>query len=324
MSVLVTQSFGKENEYLRVIFAVWSYWVQNPVGKVFLFTDNPEYFKPYFDTKSVRYFLLTPQKIKEMRGVIDFLHRMKIALIEEASLTTDENLIYVDSDTFFVDDPTKLASQVSETNAFMHLLEYRFDALSEASEASAHAFLKLISEGSFLDRHGETIPVTPKHYSWNAGVMMLHSSVKRFLPDVYALTDQFFPPTRNHASEQFAFSVVLQNNLNITSCDSVVYHYWYRVKKVVVDTFLKEHINSDWAHLDLKEKHQSVMEWVRILPSFMDNHILSLRDGAIQAFNENRFSTAYRFAFRSLLKDPFNGKFIRDVFYHTRRLVRGQ
>jgi hypothetical protein len=85
---LVIQSFGRDNEYRRAILTILSFYAHSSLKreetKVLLFTDMPAYFSTFLEGLPVEYVLLTPEKIKSMRGEIDFLHRMKIAVIEEA------------------------------------------------------------------------------------------------------------------------------------------------------------------------------------------------------------------------------------------------
>lgn len=327
MSILVLQSFGAENEYRRAIFAIWSFWVYCRKGEVLLFTDNRAFFEPFFDEQPVRYILLTPGKISEMRGSIDFLHRMKIACIEEAFELSAANVLYVDSDTFFIADPATSMQQLSDSCSFMHLPEYRFRELRSMKMPAAkpfHAFLDLINKNIFYGANGADIPVSLDHYSWNAGVMMLHGSVKSLLKNVYLLTDQFYPRTRNHASEQYAFSVVLQNNLTLRRCDDIVYHYWYRVKKQIVDLMLERLLSAEWASLSVEEKIRDVSARTASLPLQIENHILLKRDNAIQSFNEGKYLAGYRHSIRAFISDPFNKEFFWDVMYHTRRLIIGR
>ena len=320
---LVVQSFGKESEYRRAIFCLLSYAAHSGNYTAILFTDNPAYFQKHLTGFALDIILLTPEKIKSMRGEIDFLHRMKIALIEEAFTLHDGPLLYADSDTFFVADPMPLVQQLNSQTAFMHTHEYQFDYLKTLplpSGETFHAFHKLISEQVFKGYDGQTIAVNSTQSSWNAGVMFFHPTHKNFLPDVYALTDQFYPTTRNHASEQYAFSIILQTHTLLKPCESVIYHYWYRVKKEIMDNLL-ETLFLTWP-TEKNEQLNHVRALAQTLPSDLSNHILTLRDNAIQAFHENQFKTGYRITFRALQKKPFNGKFLRDVAYHTRRAIK--
>lgn len=330
-TTLVLQSFGNEVEYSRALFTIYSYYAHTSLSqndtRVILFTDNPDYFLQYVQGLPVDYVLLTPEKIKQMRGQIDFLHRMKIALIAEAFEMIQGPLLYVDSDTFFIADPTSLTQQLSPGRAFMHVLEYKFESmrtLALPGGETFHAFVRLTENEEFTLAKGNRIEVSPAQVSWNAGAMFFHPDHAQFIPDVYALTDQFYPPTKNHASEQYAFSVIMQNNTELLPCNSVIYHYWYRVKKKVVDLFLEEKLNKDWANKSLKEKLQQVKIWCDLLPSHFEKHLLTVQDNAIQALNDDRFSEGYRFALKALSKKPSDKSFIRNILYHTKRRIIGK
>jgi hypothetical protein len=324
MCNLILQSFGRENEYKRAVFTILSFYTHSTLPltetKVILFTDKPDYFDRYLKGLPVSFILLTQEKIKTMRGNIDFLHRMKIALIEESFTLTKGSIFYTDSDCFFITDPASILHQVSERRAFMHLMEYPFVKEVEDKTATYENFYELIISQKFILSNGSILQVKPQHYSWNAGVMVFHPSHARFIPDVYCLTDQFYPGSQSHASEQYAFSLILQENLELGACDHIVYHYWYRVKKQIVDIFLNKELTSGWSNMDLQIKLADVKRWTQLLPSLFESHILMIRDHAIQAFNKNNFSEGYKWTAKAIMKNPFNARsFLKDVFYHTRR-----
>jgi hypothetical protein len=332
MTNLVIQSFGRESELKRAILTILSFYAytSQPVSQtqVMVFTDNPDYFKAYLEGLPVHYVLLTPEKVKQMRGKIDFLHRMKIALIEEAFNTMDGELLYTDSDTFFIADPTPLMQQLSPTKSFMHVWEYAFENIKDMplpAGETFHAYLKKISSGPLKLADGSEINVTPDLSSWNAGVMLLHRSHAAWLPDVYALTEQTYPETKNHASEQYAFSILLQTRTDLEPCDDVVYHYWYRIKKQIIDEFLGTELNDAWAKKPLDDKIAIVKNWVQVLPKYFEEHVFTLRDNAIQTLNENKYSEGYKWAAKALIKQPLGDKnFIKDVLYHLKRQLTGK
>lgn len=322
--VLVTQSFGRENEYRRALFTIMSYLLYcGSDASVVLFTDNPDWFRTYLKQAQIRYMLLTPEKIKSMRGRIDFLHRMKIALIEEAfGLYPDAHLVYADSDTFFTADPSSVVAQVTAETSSMHLWEHQFESMKDQALPAGktfRAFYELICTHTFTGADGRSIAVTPEMSSWNAGVMIFHPTHKRFIPDVYALTDQFYPPTENHASEQYAFSIMLQTNTHLIPCESVNLHYWYRVKKQIADLFFEARINADFASLTVQQQMEFVRQWVDTLPDIFEQHILTLQDNAIQHFHEGQYREGYQWAFRALRKRLLDFAFLRNVLYFTKK-----
>ena len=322
---LVLQSFGREQEYRRAVFCLMSlfcYAKLEWIERVIIFTDNREYFEPYLPGIPVQYILLTHQKVKAMRGGIDFLHRMKIAMIDEAFQITSGNILYVDSDTFFLSSPEPVMSEVSPSVSFMHLPEYEFSALKEMPLPAGipfRAFYELIVAQEFVLASGLKFKISPQFSSWNAGTMALHQSHQTLLKDVYKLTDQFYPATNNHASEQYAFSIVLQNQTRIKALNSIIYHYWYRVKKNIMDELLNKEFNSIFLSMNADQRMRRISTLTKRLPHLLENHILTLRDNAIQAFHENKFSTGYLFTLRALLKNPFDVKFLKDIVYHTKR-----
>ena len=327
---LVVQSYGQENEYRRAILSVWSFYAhvsdRYRQTKTLLYTDNPAFFEQYFNDLPVEYLLLTAEQFKAFRGKSDFIHRIKIALIEDAFKRSGADLLYVDSDTFFTADPSPLLENLSQRAAFMHLREYSFADVSKIplpSGAPFHAVLKYIQNNDFSLSGGRRQKFSPALYSWNAGVMVLHHAHKSLLPDVYAVTDQLFDATGNHASEQYAFSLILQMHTEISPCDRIVYHYWYRIKKNLADHFLSRNIDTSWRKLLRNEKDAMVRKWTLQLPTYFENHLLMIKDNAVQAFNTNDFRRGYTLAFRALIRNPFSITFIRDVVYHTRRFLSG-
>lgn len=321
---LVIQSFGHEYEYRRAVLTILSFYsfTSRMTYPVRLYTDNPGWFAPWLDGLPIQFEYLSPERIQEMRGSIDFLHRMKIAEIEHAMAPTGNNILYADSDTFFTASPEVLLAELDENTAFMHLQEYHFsdvdiDWRGEYGQ-TMKKFISLLKSYQFYTASGDPFPISLQDSSWNAGVMMLHHSHARLLPDVYALTDQIFSPTLNHASEQYAFSLVLQRSTKLKPCDSAVYHYWYRVKKQICDEFLSRNLSSSFKRLSLEDKLKRVREWVAYLPTLFERHPLMIRDHAIQAFNEGVKWTGYRWSARLLFKSPrLFFSFVRDIAYFT-------
>lgn len=328
---LVLQSFGSEKEYLRAIFCIWSFYAHVDSGmkevEVLLFTDHPHFFESYLGDLPVEYVVLSPEKIAHMRGEINFLHRIKIGIIEEAYQRSDGNILYVDGDTFFADNPATLFGRVSEDVSFMHTNEYAFHSLRDLllpSGATFHHVLKVLQEEEFTLGNGHKFKIPVSLFSWNAGAIILHRKHYSFLADVYAITDQLFSRTGNHACEQFAFSIVLQTKTALNSCEEIIYHYWYRVKKQIADEFLSKKLDHSWADMSSDKKKDWVRKWTQKLPEYFALHPLTLRDNSMQAFNRNEFAQGYRWATRALMKRPFNVSFLRNCLYHTKRLLARQ
>jgi hypothetical protein len=328
---LVLQSYGREYEYRRALLAILSYFVNGDPSSthVVLFTDDVAWFERHLGGLPVHYEFLDEHRIRTMRGDIDFVHRMKIAMIDFVTQDGDADILYADSDTFFTASPASLTTQVDEQMVFMHLHEYRFGEIDYPMSGSygetMNRVVQLLQDGTLLDGTGARFPVSLDDSSWNAGVMMLHRTTAHRLRDVYALTDQIYRASQHHASEQYAFSLVFQRALNIRPCDSVIYHYWYGIKKQICDAYLSCHISEAWTRKTTKEKLEDVKVWIAELPNLFENHPLMTRDRAIQAFHNRRFADGYAWSARLLWSAPrLFLPFVRDIAYFTRIRILGR
>lgn len=323
---LVLQSYGNMKEYRRGLFAVFSFFAHIKGAldqvRVLIFTDNPDFFRLYLADLPVGYYFLDAATIKHWRGEIDFLHRIKIAVIEKAFLSENSDLLYIDSDTCFVKDPSPMMHQLDDDHVFMHTYEYRYKEMASfplPAGAPAHRFYDFVDGRFFTLTDGTRFQISPDQVSWNAGVIALKYKHNRCLPDVYHLTDQLFPASEHHGCEQFAFGIILEKIAKVDSAEEYVFHYWQAVQKNVADTFLYQRITEQWAKRPLSQKMKDISAWSTQLSVFIENHVLMLRYLAIIAFHENRYAMGWRYASRALAKEPFFGSFWLDVLYHLKR-----
>jgi hypothetical protein len=328
---LILQSYGAIHEYRRAIFSIWSFYSQPSVLELgvagIVFTDNVDFFKLYCEGLPLKFILLTPEKINKMRGSRDFVHRLKIGIIDEAFDVFEGNLLYVDSDTFFVGHPLKYTEQLSADVALMHKFEYRFEDMKDfelPALASFRAFYSFLQSRSFTLGDGTQLQVSPGQISWNAGVILLHGSHRSYLKDVLFLTDEFYSGTQHFGCEQYAFSVILDHYITVKGCEDMVYHYWLPVKKPIADKFISHRITKEWAGRPMNEKIVEIKKWTLDFPSFFDQDVLMMKYQAIQSFNRNSFMKGYFYSAKAILKNPFDFRFFRDIGYHTRRLLTGK
>ncbi|RZK98461.1 MAG: hypothetical protein EOO62_26490, partial [Hymenobacter sp.] len=114
MTQLVLLAHSREAEYQRAIFAVLSFWAWHKgraTGAVqaVVFTDQPAYFEPYLAGLPVRYELLTTARLAAMQQPHGYVHRVKAAILAQvAQACPQDELLFIDSDTFFVALPDLL------------------------------------------------------------------------------------------------------------------------------------------------------------------------------------------------------------------------
>jgi hypothetical protein len=325
---LVVQSYGSENEYRRAVFSIWSFfaWSSGNLNETeaFLYTDQPDYFNKFLNGLPLVYFKLGADELTRWRGTPPFVHRVKIEVIKEAFSKTNGDIIYVDSDTAFVADYYSIQQEINERHIFMHKHEYRFKEMVDfplPAGKPLHEFYAYVTSKSFSLSNGESSAVSPDQISWNAGAIMLTQVHRQYLDDVLRLSDQFYQATYHHGCEQYAFSIIMGRNAKISSCEQVIFHYWPVVQKKIADFYLSEKITPGWAELPLDVRKAQVKDWSIAMPRFVANHVMMLRDMAVQHFHKNNFTAAWPIALRVLKGTPWDRKLWGDLLHHLKRNI---
>jgi hypothetical protein len=59
------------------------------------------------------------------------------------------------------------------------------------------------------------------------------------------------------------------------------------------------------------------------MPAYFEEHVWTIKDNAIQAFNVNNYKQAYKWAIKAMMKRAlFSDKaFLKHLAYHTKRLL---
>ena len=129
--ILTTMAFGRTSEYKRAILAILSAYALLSVAKecllVVFYTDNPLYFSNWFHGLNVQIHELNESKIKALCGKLDFIHNIKIGIIDETLAKFPNNsILYIDADTFFIADPIIAFKRINFQTSCMYAHEYQF------------------------------------------------------------------------------------------------------------------------------------------------------------------------------------------------------
>lgn len=267
---LVYLAYGNVTEYRRAVFSILSFRAWNTdLGnsvRIILYTDAPDYFRSFFADDEIEYYLLNPQLLIEMSGPDNFNHRIKVKII---SLTfekyPDLDLLFIDSDTFFMTRAEVLFKKLDVRQSFMHIREYPLAKAVENFSAfnQGHfpiALIDYISKNDF-EVAGQKMHFTPDDYNWNAGVLGLSSNFGTHMSDVLKLTDQLYAHTKWFVCEQLAFSFTLQRLTEIQPANNFIYHYWGKRQKVVFDRFLQKYFSSDTPNRDNQQIRNTTTQW---------------------------------------------------------------
>lgn len=311
---LILLSYGNETEYNRTIFCVLSFWAHYSGNtekiRIVVYTDNQGYFEPFFNRINVSYVTLTPEMLVDMLGGSTYIHRRKVSVIDlTLKQYPAEDLIFVDSDTFFTKDPLPWLENLKRGISYMHLREYTFqDGLTLFSSFNQSkepkAFIEFL-ESKPVKIGGEERSFSRNDFCWNSGVLGLTPDLSVYINDVFVMTDDFFKNSSWFISEQLAFSLLLQDRTRVLPSDEYVYHYWGKRQKKLVDVVLGKIIDT----LPLKTKTDITGLTDRLQSKISDDVV---KEQAVLALFTNNWKYAAKRILVALLKNPANISLFRE------------
>ncbi|MFD3001629.1 hypothetical protein ACFS7Z_14755 [Pontibacter toksunensis] len=331
MKNIILLSYEREADYRMAVFAVLSFWAwfsgKKSDVRIFIFTDNPGFFYPLLSDFPIEYEYLSASKLESMLGGMDYIHRRKIAVVDEVfQRFPSDDLVFLDSDIFFMSDALPWLESFAPGKSYMHLAEHTFEGAVRHNASFNHehypiALIKLIESKTFTVRK-KVKSFHKKQVYWNSGVLGLTKESAPLLPDVFTLNDEFYSATRWHISEQLAFSLVLQTATQILPCDQYILHYWGQRQKKFIDKILLSVYNDGFTCLDLENKLATVKKLSLRFPKLIQAD--KLKERSIDAFSRNCFLSGCKNALYGLAKTPFDFNFLRElVSVAQQKFMRG-
>ena len=222
---ILFQAYGNEGILLECKFALLQLLKYNNTNSfcVILYTDNHAFFKDVLQQFIHHQIVpLTPGKIKEWRGEINFVHRIKIAMLLHFFETHNGAVLYFDTDTYCRASIISLFEAIEKGNIYMHTYEGNLDDRKSIVFKKWKHFLK----ENKIACNGKAVANIDAIQMWNAGVLGFSGTYLPQLKQVLQLTDSIYPIFPKHTVEQFAFSYIFQNTISIKAADNFIYHYW--------------------------------------------------------------------------------------------------
>lgn len=165
-------------------------------------------------------------------GMPKYIYRGKILVLINFLETYGEPAIFIDTDTFFMSDPTPLFRKVENKRFLMNYVECSLKELISANGAKGkknkpHEFFRLIYHEKKLTVKGRHYDILEEMPQWNSGVIGAHPIFVNCLYEALALSDYVWETHRLRTAEQFALGFIFQLYGTIESADEVVFHYWF-------------------------------------------------------------------------------------------------
>lgn len=241
LNYLIYQAYGAGDILNEALFSVLSFLRQEEraATQVIIYTDNSAHFQAVLrDVPGLHYEAVAPAQWREWRGDIDFVHRVKIKVLQHAAANYSGNFLYLDTDTVFQASPTPIFAALATGERFMHVSE---GSLGGGNELSRKINRALQQPGAQAALPGG--PIAPATTMYNAGALGLRSTDAPLLAEVLRLTEALYRLYPKHVMEQLAFSAVWQRAGGVREAAPWVYHYWdlKEIRPVLGELFAPAH-----------------------------------------------------------------------------------
>ena len=215
---IVYLCYGPERVFYECAMSLLSFSQVHGYGvpgntEIWIYTDKPGWFGEFKDCPlPLHYRTIDDATIKEWRGKIDFVHRVKIAALIDLVNVREGNILYVDTDTVFKKPIDDVLHDIDSGGQYMHMNEGVVREGGTPILRKLNKHLKKNKQTSLRDMA-----------MWNAGVLGFNTTDKAVLDGALAFTDTEYPAFPKHIVEQFAFSVCLRE---LQEAIPYIVHYW--------------------------------------------------------------------------------------------------
>ena len=246
---IVFQCYGNEDIFRECAYALLSlsrlYGPGQPSDvQVWIYTDNPAWFSKFKDCPlQLHYRQVNEELIRQWKGAVNFVHRVKVELLKDFAQTHSGNILYLDCDIVVTHPLREVFANINNGLLYMH-----------------------VAEGSLSDEPNKMLAKLYHHYKknplkindrpvsemtmWNAGVLGFNTQQKELLDQVLVFTDREFPQFPKHIIEQFAFSVFFQLQGPLKAAAPYTFHYWkLKEARPVLASFFSYFKDSNWDQL---------------------------------------------------------------------------
>ena len=224
---LVFQCYGHEGIFHECAYALLSLSLLYKGGtlpsnlQVWIYTDKPEWFDLLMGIPLPLHCRpVDSATIKQWRGKIDFVHRMKIEVLKDFTHDRHGNILYVDTDVVFTRPIDDMLRNIAGGKLYMHVME---GIVSDKANPILAKLNDHLQEHVPMEVNGVHIHDLAM---WNAGVLGFNTKYRYLLDDVLAFTDNEYPRFPKHIIEQFAFSVYFQQEADVKAAAPYILHYW--------------------------------------------------------------------------------------------------
>jgi hypothetical protein len=245
---IVLQCYGNEDIFYECAFALLSLsrvYQQQVDAAIWLYTDKPEWFGRFADCPlDLNFRKIDDEILKQWRGNINFVHRVKIEVLRDFARGHSGNVIYLDTDIVFTSALDHVWQQLTYGALYMHVCEGRVADGGNPMLVKLNKYLESKPHVRLSDK-----PLN-QTFMWNAGVLGFNTTRKDLLDKVLEFTDAEYPGFPKHTMEQFAFSAVFSTAGAIKPAAGYIIHYWnLKEARILLREFFEQYKTQPWQQL---------------------------------------------------------------------------
>jgi hypothetical protein len=196
--------------------------------RIAVYTDDPDQVPSHDLVEAMR---ISARDLALWRGPLDYVHRIKLGVLKRASGDLGTPLIYVDSDTRWLQIPdasfAALAMDDKDTRregvappCYLYKIE------GAISPSFFPQYFRLL-QNNRRRLEAWRLPCSPPWTMWNSGTVGLPRRSAGFIDDVLRVTDGLLPHvTSRNCVEQLALSLVAASRFDVRPFDACLEHWW--------------------------------------------------------------------------------------------------
>lgn len=242
MNYIVYQAYGHKdilNECCYSILSLLKY-TNTPSLKIVIYTDQKNYFQ-FLPQHQIEYVEMDNQTIQEYKGKHNFVHRVKIKVLEDFCTKYSGKFIYVDTDIYFFKNILPLFDTLSEN----HFLRCNNEgSITNKKNRVFVKFKKFIDQNSdYLNQ--QNIPISPSIQMWNAGVLGMTTAHSSIVEKTLNTNDIIYDRFSSHIVEQMSFTYQLLRSGVVSGSTDYLFHYWnFKEFRSVLKEYFDFHLNN--------------------------------------------------------------------------------
>ena len=242
MSYIIYFAFGGIAYQNELLFSILSYFNFHKAdeNQIIIYSDSIDFFKKKLP-QSIIYIELPNDDITNWKGKHNFVHRVKVKVIEDVVSKYEGNFLYLDSDTYFTKNCSEIFNNINSNAIYFDKCEGKLIDNKGGIARKMKAFLKNESEFK-IPSLNETIKIDSDFTVWNAGIIGFNSSYSNQLKMVEELVDELYSKNQLFVMEQIAFNYFFQKQTNPLESINYIHHYWYfKEFRGVLSHFFEHH-----------------------------------------------------------------------------------